>query len=126
MIILECHYIGSLFYLKSVATSCQLIYHINVANYAYFNYVMHNELIFCGNTSHSANIFEIQKNIIRIITGYRSTASCRDFFKTLKILPLQSQYTLSLLLCAVNNKNILLPNLIKFITISKKESTQLA
>ena len=81
-------------------------HHINVANSAYFNSVMHNGLIFWGNTSHSANIFEIQKNIIRIITGYRSRASCRDFFKTLKILPLQSQYTLSLLLCAVNNKNI--------------------
>jgi hypothetical protein len=73
--------------------------------------VMHNGLIFWGDASHCAIIFEIQNNIIRIITGYKTRASCRDFFKTLKILPLHSQYTLSLLLCAINNKNITSANL---------------
>ena len=41
-----------------------------------------------------------------IITGLRPRDSCRGLFKKLKVLPLQSHYILSLLLCIVNNKNI--------------------
>jgi hypothetical protein len=58
-----------------------------------------------NSNTHSVKIFKIQKNIIRIITGCRSRDSCRDVFKKLKILPLQSQYILSLLLFVVYNKN---------------------
>ena len=47
----------------------------------------------------------IQENIIRIITGCWSRDSHRDLFKNQKILPLQPQYILSLLLFVVNNKN---------------------
>jgi len=72
---------------------------------AYFHSIMNTELIFWGDSSHSAKIFKTQKNIIGIITGYRSRDSCRDFFQNLKILPLQSQYVLSLLLFVVKNKN---------------------
>ena len=60
---------------------------------------------FWGSSSHSAKIFKIQMNIIRIITESRSRDSCREIFKNLKILHLQSQYVLSLLLFVVNNKN---------------------
>ena len=66
---------------------------------------MNYGLIFWGNSSHSANIFEIHKNLIRIVTGCRIRDSCRDLFKNLKILPLQSQYILLFLLFVVNNKN---------------------
>jgi len=66
---------------------------------------MNNGLTFLGNSPHRANIFKIEKNIIRITTDYRSTDSYRDLFMNLKTLPLQSQYTLSLLLFVVNNKN---------------------
>jgi hypothetical protein len=55
--------------------------------------------------SHNVKIFKIQNNILRIITGYRSRDSCRDLFTKLKILPLQSQYILSLLSFVVYNKN---------------------
>jgi hypothetical protein len=58
-----------------------------------------------GKSSHNANIFKTQKNIIRIITGRRNRNECRDLLKNLKILPIQSQYILSLLLFVVNNKN---------------------
>jgi hypothetical protein len=49
-----------------------------------------HSIIFWRSSSHSVKIFKIQKNIIRIITGCRSRDSCRDLFKNLKILPLQS------------------------------------
>ena len=58
-----------------------------------------------GESSHSANIFKIQKNIIRIITGCRSIDSCRGMFKNLKILCLQSQYVLSIFLFVVHYRN---------------------
>jgi hypothetical protein len=50
-----------------------------------------HSIIFWRSSSH---FFKIQKNIIRIIKGCRSRDSCRDLFKNLKILPLQSKYML--------------------------------
>jgi hypothetical protein len=78
---------------------------LKMVYYAYFHSVMNYGLIFWGNSSHSAQIFKIQKNMIRIITGCRSRDSCRDLLKNRKILPLRSQYILSFLLFVVNNKN---------------------
>jgi hypothetical protein len=72
--------------------------------FAYFRTIMSYGLIFSGNFSHSAKIFKIWKNIIRIITGCKKD-SCSDLFKNVRILPFQSQFILSLLLFVVNNKN---------------------
>ena len=67
---------------------------------AHFDSIMNYGCLLWGNSSHSVQIFKIQKNIIRIITGCRSRDSCRDLFKNKKFLPLQSQY----ILFVVNNK----------------------
>jgi len=48
-------------------------------------------LIFWGNSHHSNIIFRLQNIIIRIIVGVRGRDSCREHFKNLKILLLQSQ-----------------------------------
>ena len=48
-------------------------------------------------------IFKIQKRIIRIIANSNYRTSCRNLFKKLKILPLQSQYILSLAMFVVGN-----------------------
>jgi hypothetical protein len=45
----------------------------------------------------------MQKRIIRIMVGIRSRDSCREYFKRLIVLPLQSQYLLSILLFVVDN-----------------------
>jgi hypothetical protein len=44
--------------------------------------------------------------MIRILMIARPRDSCRKFFKILKILPLQSQYILSLALFMVTNKSL--------------------
>jgi hypothetical protein len=54
-------------------------------------------IIFWGNTPHSNVIFGMQKRIVRIMVGVSKRDSCREYFKRLKILPLQSQYLLSVL-----------------------------
>ena len=41
--------------------------------------------------------------MIKIMMGIRNRDSCREYFKRLKILPLQSQYLLSLLLFMAGN-----------------------
>jgi len=71
--------------------------------YSYVHSIMSYGLIFWGNSSHSNIIFKIQKRIIRIITHSHYRASCRDLFKSLNILPLQSQYILSLAMFVVGN-----------------------
>ena len=46
----------------------------------------------------------MQKKAIRIKEGCRNRVSCRNLFKKLQILPLTSQYNLSLLMFAVKKK----------------------
>ena len=59
-------------------------------------------IIFWGNSSHSNNIFKLQKKAIRIIVNVDDRVSCHELFKKLNILPLHCQYILSLLLFVVN------------------------
>ena len=61
-------------------------------------------IIFRGISTHSKIKFKTQKRIIRIITNSDNKASCRDLFKKLYILPLQSQYIFPLLMFVVKNK----------------------
>jgi hypothetical protein len=46
----------------------------------------------------------MQKKAIRIIMGCGNKESCRNLFKELNILPLMSQYILSLLTFVSNNR----------------------
>jgi len=62
---------------------------------------------FWGNSTNSKCVFKLQKRAIRIIMGARNNDSCREF---LKILPSSVQYTYSLLMFVVNNRNLFLDN----------------
>jgi len=71
--------------------------------YSYFHSVLTYGIIFWGNTPHSNAVFRMQKRIVRIMVGVRNRDSCREYFKRLEILPLQSEYLLSLLLFVAEN-----------------------
>jgi len=77
---------------------------------SYVHLIMTYGLIFWGNSPHSTNIFKIQKRIIRIMTKSRSRDCCRQLFKRLEILPLQSQCLFSVLLFVVKNKDLYITN----------------
>jgi hypothetical protein len=78
--------------------------------YSYFHFIMTYGLQFWGNSSDSKKIFRLQKKVIRIMMGHRNMELCKKLFLNLKILPLPSQYILSLLLFMVRNKNKFLIN----------------
>jgi len=67
-------------------------------------------IIFWGISSHSSIIFRIQKKAIRVMEGCGNRVSCRNLFRKLQILPLTSEYMLSLLMFVVQNKNLFLTN----------------
>jgi len=69
--------------------------------YSYFHSILSYGIIFWGNTPHSNLIFKMQKKAVRIMIGIRNRDSCREHFR--KILPVQSQYLLSLLLFVAEN-----------------------
>jgi hypothetical protein len=75
-----------------------MIYH------SIFHAVMTYGIIFWGNSSTSIQIFRTQKKAIRIIMGRGNRVSCRNLFKELNILPLMSQYILSLATFVTNNR----------------------
>jgi hypothetical protein len=62
------------------------------------------QLIIQQHSYHSNAVFKLQKRIIRIMVGIRDRESCRDYFRKLKILPLQSQYIYLLLLFVINDR----------------------
>ena len=78
---------------------------LKVIYYAFFHSVMSYGIIFWGNSSPSSIIFRIQKKAIRIMEGCGNRVSSRNLFKKLQILPLTSQYMLSLLMCVVQKKS---------------------
>ena len=78
--------------------------------FLYAHSIVSYGLIFWGNSTDSDNIFKIQKRIIRIIMNSNKNASCRELFKNLNILPLQSQYIYSILLFITKNKDQFSPN----------------
>ena len=66
--------------------------------------------VILGYSPDSTKTFRLQKKIIRIMTGCRNTDSYRKLFINLEILPLPSQYIISLLLFMLRNKNQFLVN----------------
>ena len=76
---------------------------LKVIYYAFFHSVMSYGIIFWGNSSHSSIIFRTQIKEIRIMEGCVNRVACRNLFKKLQILPLASQYMLSLLMFVVQN-----------------------
>jgi len=73
---------------------------------SYFHSILLYDVIFWVNSPYSSNIFKIQKRIIRVIMNARNRDSCYQLFKKLKILPLKSQYTFSLLLFMAKNRDL--------------------
>jgi hypothetical protein len=78
--------------------------------FSYFHSIMTYDLIFWDNSPLCICIFRLQKRLIRIITNSGSRDTCRELFKKLKVLPLCSQYILSLSLFMVKNKSLFLSN----------------
>ena len=104
---------------SKLSSACNVIQSVNpyvskntlkMIYYSYFHSIMTCALLFWGQSSESIKIFRLQKKIIRIMIGCRSSDSCRKFFFNLEILPLTSQYILSLLLFTIRNKNQFLVN----------------
>jgi hypothetical protein len=71
---------------------------LDVLRSTYFSYghsITSYGIIFWGNSSHSEEIFKIQKKINRINMNSSKIASCQQLFKELDILPIQSPYVYS-------------------------------
>jgi hypothetical protein len=67
-------------------------------------------IIFWGCSSCGNTVFKIQKRVIRIMMNAGNRESCRELLKKLNILPLHSQYILSLILFVVKNINMFKSN----------------
>jgi hypothetical protein len=98
--------LGSACYALRAGTPDLLTDILKMVYYAYVHSLMSYGIIFWGNSSHSIEIFRIQKGVIRIITKSSNKASCHQLFKQMEILPLQSQYILSTLSFVIKNKNL--------------------
>ena len=71
--------------------------------FSYIHSIITYGIIFWGNSAASNEVFKLQKRAIRIIINFHNRTSCRNLFKELNILPLQSQYILSLAMYVIKN-----------------------
>jgi hypothetical protein len=71
--------------------------------FGYFHSIMSYGIIFWGNSTDFKKMSYIQKKIIRIMAGAKRRVSCRELFKKFNILPLASEFLLSLLSFVVDN-----------------------
>jgi len=83
---------------------------MKIIYFSYFHSIMTYGVIFWGNSTDRNNVFKLQKRAIRLITNSSNRNSCRRLFKELGVLPLQSQYILSLALFVVKNMEIFTSN----------------
>jgi len=74
--------------------------------HSYFHCLHSYGIIFWGISSYSSHIFRLQKKAVRIIMGLRTRDSCREPFKHVGILLLQSQYILSLMTFVAENRSL--------------------
>jgi len=70
---------------------------------SYFHSILTYGIIFWGNTPHRNVTFRMQKTTVRIVVLVRNRDFCREYCKSLKIFPIQSQYLLLLLLFVAEN-----------------------
>jgi hypothetical protein len=77
---------------------------LKIVYYSNFNSIINYGLPFWGTSPHSKKIFRMQKRILRIMMGCRKDVSCRNLFRKLKILPMMSQYILSLMMFIIKNQ----------------------
>jgi hypothetical protein len=105
---------------KKLSTACYIIRSAKIymstsslkrIHYAFFHSVMTYEIICWGNSPLGATIFCLQKKAIRIMEGCGNWVSCRDLFRKFHILPLTSQYLLSLLMFVVQHKDLFITSM---------------
>ena len=68
-------------------------------------YHIRNGITLWGNGTNSCKVLTLQKSVIRIMSEAEPRASCRGLFQKLELLPVPCQYTLSTMLCIVDNPN---------------------
>jgi hypothetical protein len=71
--------IRSVYHTSSIST-------LKMICFAYFNSKLEYGIIFCRNSTDSKRVFQLQKKIIRIMTGSNARATCRPLFDSLGIL----------------------------------------
>jgi hypothetical protein len=78
--------------------------------FCYSHSILSYGIIFWENCSDSNKIFKLQNRAIRIITWSKNKESCRELFKKLNILPLYSQYILSISIHVIQIKHLYVTN----------------
>jgi hypothetical protein len=79
---------------------------LRMVYFAYLHSILSYGITIWGNQPYGDKIKKKKKRAIRIITNSRMRDSCREPFKKLEILPLYSQYILSIATFVIKNKHL--------------------
>lgn len=99
--------------MSSVCCVIRLMYHfgnINTIKMMYFacvHLIMKYRIIFWGNSIDSKRVSQLQKRVVRIMRGAKSSILYKPLLRALEILTLSSQYELSLMTFLIHNLDYL-------------------
>ena len=99
-----CAKLKSACYVLRILNPILTVSNMRMIYFSYIHSIITYGIIFWGNSATSGEVFQLQKRAIRIITNSHNRTSCQNLFKELNILPLQSQYILSLAMYVVKNR----------------------
>jgi hypothetical protein len=84
---------------------------LKIIYYAFFHSLVTYGIIFWGNSPLVATMFCLKEKAIRIMEGCGNRVSSRDLLRKFHILPLTSQYLLSLLMFVVQHKDFFITSM---------------
>jgi hypothetical protein len=98
-----CNKLRSACYIPRILKATLTAQNLKTIYFTYFHSIMSDGIIFWGNSADNDLIFKFQKRAIRVMTNSSNRTFCRGLFKEMGILPLCSQYILSLMLFVAKN-----------------------
>jgi hypothetical protein len=92
-----------MFYHEKTILYTKTLEKLSVIHFAHFHTLTKHGIVFWGTSTTMHKVFLLQKGIVRIMLGIGPKSSCRNWFKKLDILMVQSSYIFSMMMFVVNN-----------------------
>jgi hypothetical protein len=102
-----CNILNKNYYIIHSLKNVTSINTLRIIYFANFHSHLRYGVLFWGGDSQSAEVFKLQKKVVRLICNVKRKTSCRELFRTLNILPVPCVYIMEMVYyIKVNNKGL--------------------
>ena len=106
-----CNILNKNYYIIHSLKNVTSINTLRIIYFANFHSHLRYGVLFWGGDSQSAEVFKLQKKVVRSICNVKRKTSCRELFRTLNILPVPCVYIMEMVYYIKVNNKVLKQNL---------------